>query len=1155
MPVVYLSSDPSLTDLPDPATWALPPGGNVTFGGATVVSVKVSGDMLARFGPVGAGIDSFAQQPHVLVGTLKLPRVTVQAAVDALNAAKGNGVRRPLAKVHPDLVDLDLDALAAAEFALDATLTGPVKKKTAVIRRLTKILAGATSPFTRDERGHCVPITGPADQPRPAGHAETQAAVRRVAAAYGNGHIIGRGITTAPEAVMADWLSAWHAGDLKAAYELEAAHTPNPSPHHPGAPANPGTHHVVWAPACAGELPAGQIPDGDWPSPNTMWNLGEADAYVVAARCSHPTRMSAGQRIRWAKGHLRGDARLVDWMSIRARDRPAEYAAPAVQPLPAPAKWADLLTGGVPTGMWNVTALRAYAAANGVKHRNTYRSLLAAVEPLVDTYRQRREAEQMELALRVDTDQPTLSGYHRKSVLRDQFDRRWLFKPAPGPDSRFRADVEHAAHVLARRWGYPTASSALTTFDGQYGQLQAMLPVARNLLGATAADLAALTREQLCAIAREHVLDWALDNDDSHAENIVVLTTGAVVGIDKGRAWRYFGGWPGLTGDRRADTNCHLIYTQLYAAIIDGQISTADTDAMYRAVIRRATTMQRLPDADLRAIMTTALEHRPHYAPSSYQSPVAGAPTSADELITQAIARKNNLVADMSALWAGIYTRLGRDLPGPATSLGDNPQGHPLYAGLHDPELHHAITLTKSFGTATFVAGTGVEDGCVLLWRERRQDGRFNIRGQFKARASSYLRLSQTLKDMHANGSPWLRKLPATRAAATWDTAGPRRDADGELQLNGYALEGDPMPGYMYLCTLPTGEEIEYRDQATQTPLSSQGLVQFTVAPTVDLATGLRHITDTLAQLGCPLEPATPTDLELFYWRHLAGVMMDRRDSRPGGKDRRDRPVTFYHAFWATRPTETGDPAEVDAWRAAYATIVGRSTVDTFVATGGYLPHFMHQDLRRPDQPCGRPYWNRIDVPPARVRMTPPAAIQYRSGPRYVVGTGVAMATEARVRTWAVWKGGMSSLEDMNCGSAGFIFARLDATQDMNSQANVIIAAHALARTSTYSFNGDFYGKISARHEASYFDFATLTRWGAESNEVLFKDTLSLLDDIELCVFNRADNRATAIRALAELGITEIRGVPVSTRFITCDSIPGRRTALKTVLAGSHQPC
>lgn len=1135
--------------------------------------------------------------------------------------------------------------------------------------------------FCFDQHGRAVPYTG--GTVIPTYGREMTAAIKAIAAAFGH-TVVGRGRTKMSKQTKQEWLRAWHNGDLKQCYSIEQGHAKT-SLKHPGAPGNQPTHRVIWQPAVAGETPAGELVPGDWSSPLSVKSGAEIDNYLIAAGMAHPRQLGSAHRARWVIAHQKGDKVSVDAISRSAKQSAGWHRS-------YPPVWNDLapqpsletcLQDEVAVNLWPVNALVSYSTDAGLPVAVCWSDLVTVVTEHRAQLAAEQAARDAVLTFTVAERQPTLTGYHRKMVLVDQHGRQWLFKPAPlrarqSQPELFRAQTEHEAHTLARAWGYRTAESQLIEFDGVYGQIQAMLPIQSTLAGFTGAAFATLTRTQLCALAREHLLDWAIDNDDSHGENIGVLADGSIVGIDKGRAWRYFGGWDGLSGDSSANSNAPLAYTALYAAIAQHHLDRDTVDAMYREVIAQARRMQRLPDARLAEIIGRAVANRPHYRPSSYQPAVSDAPADAAELIAAATARKNTLVTDMTALWSRIYQRAGWPPPDPLCApLGDNAQGHPLHSGLQSPELHHAITQTKSYGTAAFVAGTDIEDAHILLWRERRPDGAFTIRGHAKVRGEAYQRLRtwcrehtttakaapktaaptlpgepafyeaiiaaaktisyhhedkqyndekiaklqwattqllhdrkrcQTLLDQYTpdpdgalaataamcqqylgyidaitvhqhQGSrskegdfprylytpttveplpppppaPFTVELcPATRAAAhQGETV--KLGHDGELDLDGSVLRDGPdyqgQPGKMYLITLPGGQQIEYRGASeTDTPRALHGQLQFSIPNAEHLPAALATITNQLAVMGLTLADADLTDLELFYWRHLAAVMGNRADSRPDGQPSIGVPQGKYSEFWRRTADVGKTPSrdqELAMWRHAFAALCDPEQIEAFLAADGHLPRFMHLDTRNPTQPCGKPYWERFDVPRSVWATRAMPVLAYRSGPRWAVAAGACMSTETRIRTMAIWKNGMSSVEDMTFGSSAYVFTRQNMVEF--SSMNVYVNPRVLIRTTNYAYPVDQFGRVGERKLRAYFDFATATGYIEHGNELMIKHSLSLLDDIEVLVFADEAHRARAIKMLAERGITEIRGLPVATRIVNRRDPAARAAALAAV--------
>jgi hypothetical protein len=140
----------------------------------------------------------------------------------------------------------------------------------------------------------------------------------------------------------------------------------------------------------------------------------------------------------------------------------------------------------------------------------------------------------------------------------------------------------------------------------------------------------------------------------------------------------------------------------------------------------------------------------------------------------------------------------------------------------------------------------------------------------------------------------------------------------------------------------------------------------------------------------------------------------------------------------------------------------------------------------------------------------------------------------------------MSSVEDMDYGSSAFTFTRQNMEHGYNG-VSVFLNPRVLIRTSNYAFATDCFGRASNRSSCAYFDFAAATSFTDTSNELMIKDAVSLLDDIELLVFPTESERKFYVDLLAERGITEIRGIPVTTRFIYRHDNVGRAAAIAAV--------
>jgi hypothetical protein len=177
--------------------------------------------------------------------------------------------------------------------------------------------------------------------------------------------------------------------------------------------------------------------------------------------------------------------------------------------------------------------------------------------------------------------------------------------------------------------------------------------------------------------------------------------------------------------------------------------------------------------------------------------------------------------------------------------------------------------------------------------------------------------------------------------------------------------------------------------------------------------------------------------------------------------------------------------------------------------------------------------------------------MHYRTGPIGVLATGMAASTETRIRQLAIWKPGNSSTEDMKSGSSSFVFSRQNMSTD--SWPTVRLSPRVLTRSHNYAFDDDQYGRIVRRREYAPFDFTAMSALNGCHNELLIKNAVSLLDDIEILTFHSTSHRDAAVATLATLGITQIRGVPVHIRFIRHGDTAALRKALLAARVSYHQ--
>ncbi len=1096
---------------------------------------------------------------------------------------------------------------------------------------------------------------------------------------------VGGKVASAPSKLgsyaKSDWVQAFHKGDFKTMYDLENNAGMKMDPDHPGAPANKDTHKISWAPAVAGELPAGKIPPGEWTWYAYSMSDQEIDNYLIAANAGYPAQMSETHKKYWVKYHMDGNQQKVDSYSLAAKKYAEDYPG---QNKTNPPVWTDNVEvkyayteyyeAGQQADYWPEEALSSYLKkfpeiSEGKSVSNPY-NFIKKIDNHVATAKAEAAAkaaaeyaEMMKPKFSKVPGQNVSGGHHEAMVLIDQHGQKWVYKPRDQKDI-FLADIEQASHDLAKAWGFKTAKSFITDFDNRSGHVQQMFDAEKDLSGV---DVSTLNTSQLQDLAKEHLLDWALDNDDSWGANLLMLKNGSIVGIDKGRAFVGIGHWNGLSGDSSAHVHMPLVYTSMYDAIASKKISQEDANAAYFAAIKQARKMEKLSDARMEEILEEGFKNRKNWT-------IGGGPSNKEDAIKAAIARKNNLVNDMETLWGNVFKKAGYDKPEAPTNVVTNQIDQDLHLGITPAALEQAKE-NKSYGISVFMAGPEIEDANLHLFATKDKNGVEMLNGEMKIRESSsaFKKVEKWLKDKavtignaygftptpmkpvlpneqdyydkiiggvktistHAldgqynadklNGMSWVKntlqnyvndydskmadevtqadlvkqykdpkaflemaqtylgyiaKAEKHKAEGTKSAPGefsqyvwtppkeeepevapnapevkvelrsasspkavtngiPKLEDDGSLQHHyGYTTDGNP--GSMYLVTLPTGETIEFRGNTTGTPAASKGLTRFTMPAGADEAASLERIRAQMAVMGLEMNDATEDDLELFYWRHLAGIMDDRADSKKVPEEK-TASSSKYKKFQDAKPIETAKMSaqeELEAWKDAFANITSREQIDEFVGQGGHLPKFGKFHPGDPEKYSGLPYWERFDVTDDmwQSKELLGGSFYTNEAAKYVANTGGMFATETRLRTLGMWQDNMSSTSDMGHGSSQFVFIRQNqevkpSSADYNLM-SIYYSPHILKRTHNYAFAGDLFGEMKSKSTQAHFDFDKLTSHKSGGNEIMVKNAVSLLDDIEIITFVDAAMRDQVIKQYKAMGIDEIRGVPVEKRFV-----------------------
>ncbi|NSW82540.1 MAG: hypothetical protein HPY90_04565 [Syntrophothermus sp.] len=162
--------------------------------------------------------------------------------------------------------------------------------------------------------------------------------------------------------------------------------------------------------------------------------------------------------------------------------------------------------------------------------------------------------------------------------------------------------------------------------QGRLGTLQKLFPDVEGNLKQI--NWKSLTPEDWRQIQREHVLDWAIGNFDSHGGNFILLKDGRILGTDKEQAFRYMADHKSWKMSLDYHPNAvygeqEPIYNTIYRAFAKKEV-----DLDLQTVLPALQRLEAIPDEEYRAIL------RP------YVEALHGKGAQAEAFLDQAVKRK-----------------------------------------------------------------------------------------------------------------------------------------------------------------------------------------------------------------------------------------------------------------------------------------------------------------------------------------------------------------------------------------------------------------------------------------------------------------------------------------------------------------------------------
>ena len=318
---------------------------------------------------------------------------------------------------------------------------------------------------------------------------------------------------------------------------------------------------------------------------------------------------------------------------------------------------------------------------------------------------------------------------------------------------------------------------------------------------------------------------------------------------------------------------------------------------------------------------------------------------------------------------------------------------------------------------------------------------------------------------------------------------------------------------------------------------AQEGLLRLEVSGWDGSAPAIESMLSVLRDTGLELSEASEIDLEILYWRRLAGIVGDRSDKH----ESKNKALLTAVSKIEGMPTKI---EERDALRKAWEIFYGEQGVAKAVTDKTYLPVFA-SPRANPEtakvHDVGQPIWNRPssgvtykDIYNWTGGKMPRHSVTYQGNesgevrmPKVIMSGGL-LSTEERTRVVG-WVEGGSSSEDQNRGSSAFNFFK----QRQNySDWDVIAEPTVYFRDSNYAYNNDHFGKIDYRATQANFGIEQTIHTGGV--ELMLKNYISIMDDVACIIIPSGYNhvREDMIKFYKSIGITEIRGIPIEERFV-----------------------
>jgi len=322
-----------------------------------------------------------------------------------------------------------------------------------------------------------------------------------------------------------------------------------------------------------------------------------------------------------------------------------------------------------------------------------------------------------------------------------------------------------------------------------------------------------------------------------------------------------------------------------------------------------------------------------------------------------------------------------------------------------------------------------------------------------------------------------------------------------------------------------------YRPWEGSNYYAHQGVLELRITDRCTVQT-MENLQGSLDRLGINASLATPADAESLYLTKMAYIL--KEDNTPKWKGLLKK-LEAGHASASER---------VQALRQYWANELG---VDDVAKIPGYDPEgrfsIMHSTWKQRKQ-AGYRLQERFDITDEMLEREMKDYYLYHNITHsrgnmgnfiddILSNNGAMVSTMEKMRS-GVPVGGMSPESDMSTGGANYFFTRIrQLKSDQSASEGLYFKKNLLRRMDAITYDGDKFGRVTGNtvrnNRLSKIDDWKSIAKRRGSDETIFKNNVTLLDNIDMIVTSSESERRAVIQAFKKHGISKLPdGRPVS---------------------------